>query len=60
MTDPTFWVATEHIPELAIRPGYKITIMGDRAIIFYEVSTEHLTADHLARSCRRVPSRDAA
>jgi hypothetical protein len=58
--DATFWVATEHIPELGIRPGFKITIMNGRAVIFYEVDAKHLTAGLLGRTCRRVPARDAA
>jgi hypothetical protein len=44
-----FYVAEEAVPSLAIRTGYKITVMGDRVVVFYEVAAEHFTPDVMAR-----------
>jgi hypothetical protein len=53
-TPPVYYVATAAIPELGIRPGYMISIEGDRATIAFEVDAKHLTPAVLAPSTRRV------
>jgi hypothetical protein len=52
---PTFYVADHAIPEYGIRPGYMVTLTGDRATVFYEMRAEHFTPDVLAK-LREVPA----
>jgi hypothetical protein len=46
---PTFYVATDAIPEYGIRPGYMITIDGGLATVAFDMNAEHFTPDVLAK-----------
>jgi hypothetical protein len=53
---PEFFVAERAIPALGIRPGYKLTLMGDTAVVFYEIRASDLHAHAAAEALRQVRS----